>query len=268
MRHLETFRPFIFGKIASLFAASWLSFGLVLALSPSLRAENPDSAPAALKDAIAQLETAANQKNLTLVLERYDPGFSTADGLKLETVKTALESFWKSYPDLTYSTQLLSWEKTPEGWAAQTRTTLKGVGNEDERSVKLTSVIESRQYFKDQKLLRQEILSERTTITSGVNPPEVDIQIPTTVKVGKEFDFDIIVKEPLKDDLLAGVAIAEKVDSARYLKSSPLDLELLNAGGLFKRVKAADKPEDDWISAILIRGDGITLVTQRVRVEP
>ena len=65
-------------------------------------------------------------------------------------------------------------------------------------------------------------------------------------------------------DLLAGTAIAEKVDSALYLKPSPLELELLTAGGLFKRVKAADKPEDSWISAILIRGDGITLVTQRV----
>jgi hypothetical protein len=268
MRHSESFRPRVGSKLEGWLAASLLSFGLVISLHGSLRAETPDSAPVGLKNAIAQLDAAASKQDLNLVLDFYSPEFKTADGLALDAFKTVLASFWKTYPDLTYSTQLLSWEKTPEGWAAQTRTTIEGTGKEEGRKVKLTSILESRQYFQDQKLLRQEILNERTILTSGDRPPEVEIQIPTRVKMGKEFDFDIIVKEPLKDDLLAGTAIAEKVDSTRYLNPSPLELELLTAGGLFKRVKAPESLEDNWVSAILIRGDGITLITQRVKVEP
>ena len=117
MRHLESFRPLVFGKFERGLMASLLSLGLVLSLHSSLRAETPDSAPNVLKEAIAQLDIAANQKNLPRVLEFYSPEFSTADGLKLDAFKTGLAAFWKSYPDLTYSTQLLGWEKTPEGWA-------------------------------------------------------------------------------------------------------------------------------------------------------
>lgn len=267
MRHLQVLRRFFLRQSSGWVMASLLSLGMAVAINPSLRAENPDSAPAALKATINQIETAANQKDLNKLLESYSPEFSTTDGVKFDTIKAALAALWKSYPDLSYSTQLLAWEPTPEGWAANTRTTIQGTSKEDGRTVKLASVIESRQYFKDNKLLRQDILAERTTLTSGNRPPQVDIKIPTTVKVGKEFDFDIIVKEPLKNDLLAGTAIAEKVEDVRYLDPTALDLELLTAGGLFKRAKASEKPEDRWISAILIRGDGITVVTQRVRIE-
>ncbi len=43
------------------------------------------------------------------------------------------------------------------------------------------------------------------------------MRIPERVKVGEEFDFDVIVREPLGDDLLAGTAIDEKVDIERYI---------------------------------------------------
>jgi hypothetical protein len=44
-------------------------------------------------------------------------------------------------------------------------------------------------------------------------------------------------------------------------------LELLQSGGLFKRVTAPATPENRWLSAILIQGDGIVVVSQRVKVE-
>jgi len=93
------------------------------------------------------------------------------------------------------------------------------------------------------------------------------VRIPERVKVGEEFDFDVIVREPLGDDLLAGAAIDEKVDIERYINTKPLELELLQSGGLFKRVKAPATPENRWLSAILIQGDGIVVVSQRVKVE-
>jgi hypothetical protein len=254
-----------------LFKNSILAFAMgvgMAAIAPRLHAASPNISPTELKTTLSQLETAANQKAIDRVLNFYNTEFASSDGVRYSTLKSALESLWKSYPDLAYSTELLDWEQTPEGWMAHTRTTITGSNMEGGRKLKLNSTIESRQFFKDQKLLRQEVIAERTILTTGDKPPEVDVNIPNTVKVGKDFDFDIIVKEPLRNDLLAGAAIAEKVEGDRYLDPSAIDLELLQAGGLFKRMKAPATPEAGWISAILIRGDGITLITQRIRYEP
>ena len=82
------------------------------------------------------------------------------------------------------------------------------------------------------------------------------------------FFENLLAQQFLIYKILAGFKGRSELQAASFAFARSLELELLTAGGLFKRVKAADKPEDSWISAILIRGDGITLVTQRVRVEP
>jgi hypothetical protein len=51
------------------------------------------------------------------------------------------------------------------------------------------------------------------------------------------------------------------------LTPRPLDLEALSAGGLFKVGKAPMKPDQRWISSILIREDGIVIDTRRLTVE-
>ena len=45
-----------------------------------------------------------------------------------------------------------------------------------------------------------------------------------------------------------------------------MQLELLQSGGLFKRVPAAEEPQNRWLSAILVRSEGITMITHRVRI--
>jgi hypothetical protein len=60
------------------------------------------------------------------------------------------------------------------------------------------------------------------------------------------------VEEPIKPEL--------------YTKPAEFDLQLLPAGGIFKLGKAPMKAEDRWISAVLIRGDGMTMITQRLQV--
>ena len=149
---------------------------------------------------------------------------------------------------------------------AETLTTVIGNNQERGRKIQLEAKIKSRQTFQGDKLIRQEILSEETRLTSGENPPEVTVNIPETVKVGEEFDFDVIVDDPLRDELLAGMAMLEKVDSDRYLDPSTMQLELLQSGGLFKRVPAAEEPQNRWLSAILVRSEGITMITHRVRI--
>ena len=130
----------------------------------------------------------------------------------------------------------------------------------------LKATIVSRQRLTGNKITRQEVLSERTEITSGIKPPQVDIKLPKQVKVGRSYNFDAIVQEPLGDDYLLGKAMEEPIQAVKYLNPSKVELELLKAGGLFKVGRAPSTPGDKWISAVVMRGNGMTMVTQRLRV--
>lgn len=267
MRSFKTLRTTFLSKSLSWSISLLMGFGFVLSLETVIRAESPESAPAELKNAIAQMEAAANQRNLEQLMQFYSPEFTNSDGLTYETLNQALTQLWERYGTLQYTTELQSWEQVEDELVAETLTQIQGTSNEGGREMKLNATIKSRQYFQGQKLVRQEILTERTDITAGTNPPQVDVMLPEKVSVGEEFDFDVIVKEPLGDGLLVGTAIEEKIEADRYLNPGALELEVLQAGGIFKRAKAPETPENHWISAILIRGDGIVLVTQRLRVE-
>ena len=45
-----------------------------------------------------------------------------------------------------------------------------------------------------------------------------------------------------------------------------MDLELLTSGGLFKVGRAPSTPGNQWISAVISRSDGMTMMTQRLQV--
>lgn len=245
-----------------------ISFGLSVGTHSVLRAESPDTAPVELKALITQIEAAANRHDIERIESLYSDQYVTADGLMLDDLTQSLQQLWENYPNLEYNTELLSWEKEGSNWIAETLTTVQGSQEKEGRKIQLEAKVKSRQTFQDDKLIRQEILTEETRLTAGETPPKVAINIPETVKVGEAFDFDVIVDEPLNDELLAGMAIAEKVDSDRYLDPSKMELQLLQAGGLFKRIPAVDSPQNRWLSAIVVRSDGITLITRRVRVIP
>jgi hypothetical protein len=260
---------FLFGSRWSRWSISFLlGMGITLASSIGSWAQSPESAPPELKTLLTQMETAASQKDIKKVMEFYSPNFKNSDGLNYGNLQKALSRFWKNYQQVQYKTELQSWERTGNETIAQTLTTVTGTSEQQGRKLQLQSTIESRQFFQEGKLVRQEILSEKTQITSGNKPPQVEVVLPQTVKVGEDFEFDAIVQEPLGGELLAGAALDEKIEGDRYLKPSTLELELLQAGGLFKKAKAPSQPGTRWLSAILVRSDGMTMVTQRIKVEP
>lgn len=245
-----------------------LSLGFTLAgdnFTP-VRAESVQTAPEELKTVIGNIEQAANDHDLEGVMKFYSPEFETNDGLRLATFTDALSKLWENYPDLQYQTILQSWERKGGQLVADTVTEIKGTKNDDGRQMQLTSIIRSRQYFSGQILVSQEIISESSNIKSGENPPEIRVILPEEVKTGTQYNFDVIVEEPLLNDLLLGTAIEEQTGSDRYLNPSALELELLSAGGIFKLVTAPLLPDNRWVSAIIVRDDGINLINQRVRV--
>ncbi len=243
----------------------------------SVQAQTRTSAPAELKTLVEQVDQAANNRNLAGVVDFFAPNFTHSDGLTRETLEKTLTELWQLYPELQYQTEILSWRKEGNAFVVETKTTINGskpltqpaegeATARTNRQLKLTSTLRSRQRWENQKLVKQDILSESTMLTSGENPPTVKLQLPEQVRTGQRYTFDAIVDEPLGTDLLLGGVSDSAVTASHYLTPEPIDLEVLSAGGLFKQAVAPTTTDQRWMSAVLIRGDGMTMVTQRLRV--
>lgn len=236
-------------------------------ISTHVRAQNPaTTAPAQVTNLLTQMDTAANNRNVQDVVGLFADNFTHSDGLTRQTLKEALNNLWKRYPNLKYRTELKSWKPAGRGVQADTITYITGTQTDGDREFKLNSTLEASQVIENQKIVRQDILNERSQITSGTNPPELKINLPEQVRAGQEFTFDAIVQEPLGDDLLVGAALEEPVKPEGYLNVTTANLEALPAGGIFKVGKAPQNTANQWLSAVVVRHDGITMVTQRLKI--
>ncbi|MEH2064809.1 MAG: nuclear transport factor 2 family protein [Nostoc sp.] len=230
------------------------------------QAGTAQNAPADLKNLLTQVDTAANRGDVKGVLQFYSPTFTHGDGLNLQTLEKSLVSLWQRYPKLQYSTKLLSSKSEGDGIIAETETKITGLPSGNSNNLALNATIKSRQRITGGKIVRQDVLSERTLLTSGSKPPQIDIKLPEQVKVGQKYNFDAIVQEPLGDDFLLGTALEEPIQADKFLNPTPVDLELLTSGGLFKTAQAPSTPGSQWVSAVILRGNGMTMITQRLQV--
>lgn len=253
-------------KFLSWSASFLLGLGMTASVASVAQAASPETAPRELTATIEQIETAANRQSLQEVMQYYSPNFVTSDGLDYTGLSMALTELWQNARQLSYDTQLQSWEQEGNEIVAETVTKITGVQQLGDRPMQLETTLRSRQRLENGKIVSQEILAERTTLKAGENPPEVTVNLPEQVKIGQRFHFDAIVKEPLGDDLLLGTAIEETVSRDRFFQPTELELDLLQSGGLFKVGRAPLLPDNRWISAVLVRNDGMTIVTQRLRV--
>ncbi|WP_289500995.1 nuclear transport factor 2 family protein [Gloeocapsopsis sp. IPPAS B-1203] len=240
---------------------------LTLSVQPHrVQAQATPDAPPALKNLLARIDAAANAHNANAVVQYYGTNFTHSDGLTQQSMAQSLNQLWQSYPQLRYTTRVESWK--PEGRAivAETITNISGSQVQDNRNLMFNATIRSRQRIENEKIVRQDILWERSQLRAGAKPPTIEVRLPQQVKAGQQFNFDAIVQEPLGDDYLLGAVIEEPVQSANYLNPVPVELELLPAGGIFKQGRAPAAGSHRWISAIVVRGDGMTMVTQRLQV--
>ena len=225
-----------------------------------------DSAPAELKALLTQADAAANSHNLPALMKFYSDNFTHSDGLTRQTLEQAITKLWQQYPKLTYRTELKAFSKSDQGYKIDTLTAIMGTQQVKGRILKLTATLQSRQLVENQKIVQQEILTEQNMITSGEQPPTLKVSLPEQVRIGQEYNFDAIVQEPLENDLLLGTAIAETVNPKTFLNPPKADLSPLLSGGLFKVGRAPNSPTNQWLSAVVMRQSGITIVTHRLRV--
>lgn len=244
-----------------------LNFCLTTTKFNAVKAQSTPAIPPQLIELTTKIDLAANNQDVKSLSQYFSPQFKTTDGLNYTNFTESLKKLWAKFPSLTYKTTIESWEEKKGELIATTLTKIEGSLDSGGRQINLVSNIRAKYYFENKKLIEQEILTEKTEITSGDNPPEIIINLPETAKPGSEFDFDVIVTEPLGSDLLLGGASEKEVSSKLYTESSTIELDALSSGGIFKRVKIPNNSEDLLYSVILIRADGLRLTTQRVKIE-
>ena len=244
-----------------------LNLGIMVGAADFVRGESAATAPEELTQTIAGIEAAANDRDIDAVIEYYSPDFQNSDGLTVEVLTKALQKMWQDYPNLEYTTEIESWSKSGDELVAETVTRIVGMQNTASRKGRLKSTIRSRQYFQGEQLVRQEILTEQSQLTLGANPPQVQVIAPNKVATGEKYNFDLIVDRPLGDRVLLGAVKEEKTAGNLYLNATSLELEPLPAGGIYKVATAPSSPTSNWLSAILVRGDGMTMITHRVNIE-
>jgi hypothetical protein len=243
-----------------------LTIGLTAGWTKNAQAQSANTAPPQLKDTLTQIDAAANRRDVNSVMQFYAANFKHSDGLTRESMVKALTQLWQRYPQLTYRTEIKDWKAEGNSIVAETVTNIVGTQARDGATMRLESTMRSRQRFENLKIVQQDILAERSQISSGAKPPRIQINLPEQVGVGQPYNFDVIVTEPLGDDLLLGTALEEPIKPERFTKPADLKLELLSAGGVFKLGKAPTTKDNRWLSAVLIRGNGMVMVTQRLQV--
>ncbi|MEG4497993.1 nuclear transport factor 2 family protein [Microcoleus sp. F10-C6] len=237
-----------------------------IAATPRTIAQTPANAPAPLTKVLTEIDAAANRRDVKAVMAFYSPNFTHSDGLNSQSMEKALTQLWDRYPSLNYRTEIKSWKTEGSAIIAETITTIAGTQKKDGRELTLKATIRSQQRFEGEKIVNQEILAEQTQLTSGQNPPTIQVNVPEQVKVGQEYHFDAIVREPIGDDILIGTVLEEPITEKTFFNPSEVELELLNSGGIFKVGKAPATPENRWVSAVLMRQGGIATVSVRLRV--
>lgn len=248
----------------------WSLMAAIALLAPSqlAQAAPANTAPKRLTQFLTELETAANNQDIATVRAAYGSDVTTAAGLNRGDLAQKLEMLWQQYDRLDYRVELQSWEQQGETLIAETVTRIRGLRNAQGREVFLEATLRSRQQIRGDKIMSQAMLSEQSKVYIGENAPRVEVNAPNEVEVGQNFNFDVIVKEPIGDDILMGTALEQAVTPETYLSPQPLDLEILPAGGIYRLGEAPTTPEKRWLSAIVVRGNGMTLVSQRLNIVP
>jgi hypothetical protein len=224
------------------------------------------------QDLVQQMDKQASEKNMQGVLEFYGKDFKSDDGLNRETTATALESLWKSLEKPQYKTEVLSVTEERERAVVKARTSLAGNLKQGDANFTLTAETDTLSRFERTgpssawQLMKQEVLAERSMLTSGKEPPKVSLNLPGKVAVGSTYAVEAVLDKSLRDSPALGGINQTPLTASAIPNVGSVNLNLLSSGGIFASNKAPKTPQDQAISLGFVNTTGTTFITQRIKV--
>lgn len=247
---------------------------IALASAFTLTDLNAKAATQPLPPEIAQIVTEvdrnASSQDLDRLLRSYADGFSHSDGLTKDSLRASLRELWSRYSQLSYKTEVKNWEQKGNQYTVETVTKIQGNQKEAKfKSFKLSAELTSKQTYQQQdgkwQISRQDVLQETSTLTTGTQPPQVQMRLPNVIGVGRQYSLDAIAETP-DYNIMVGAVFTEPVTTAGFFKDKTIDLEPLRSGGIYKIGQAPYQEGNFWVSVVLVREGGITISGQRLRV--
>ena len=199
------------------------------------------------------LENALNTRNLKLIKNIFKEKESVQ-------IQEKFDAIIKDFPNSKWQIQRLS----------------KGNSKEEIFKVKVNGkkIVDGEIYFlqsnfkylftmQNNKINNGIIKNLLTTIRNDKNEIDIFFSIPEKVLTGTKYDIDIILNEPLGDEIIAGGIISHENES--YLKQE-INIEALVSGGIFKTTRATSRPTTQIWSGIIIHPKGTISFTKSVEI--
>ena len=205
------------------------------------------------KDKLLNIENTLNSKKLDLLDEYFEK----------ETAKEIADQFkllTKDFPNLVWRLSKLKKEN-----AANYILEVKVYGK---KSLEKIDYIFNSKFnyvfsYSNGKISNGLIKNHLTTIRSDNNTLDIEVSIPDKVLTGSKYYLDVIVVNPLEEELIAGGLRSHEVHS---VMENSITLEPLVSGGLFKETRAPSKPGTQIWSGIIAHHKGLITFTKTVDI--
>jgi len=181
-----------------------------------------------------------------------------------------LPSLGRRYQSFRADFPVLSWAVQPDEPLADGRSTLLVTVNGATTAQGFSYQLQAQERLAIRthagRLTAQEVILQESLLRSGKQPLQVTMGIPDFVLTGSRYDIDLIVDEPLGQAILAGGLIELSDQQLDTLARPNLQLEPLGSGGLFKSVRAPQRPGSQTWALMLVHPDGVVTATKRVQI--
>ena len=204
-------------------------------------------------DLINQLENSLNSNNK----DKLYSFFEKEEGLKIEK---KFKKFTSEFKNINWQFKKLK-RKSLDYYVVNIK--LTGSRKNGRTEFLLESKFNYLFNLKNGKIKSGFINNHLTTIRNDNNNLNILFQIPNKVLTGSEYDIDIVLKDPLENQIIAGIVNEHPEES---IFKEELILEPLAAGGIFKVTRAPSKPGIQIWSGMIAHPDGLISFTKTVSV--
>ncbi len=246
----------------------------------------------AIRNVIKEQNNYCNKRDYDKLFALYKSDFINNDGFSKDVYFRLIKDTWKSYPDITYQTEILSINLQNNYATVQTRETAIATTTEDLGEAEIVgelhgyghSVYHLEKVGNNWKIASENILEETTTLTYGdARFLNIHLSSPEQIGAGKSYTASLAVNAPY-DSVVVGSIGQEKIT---YPQKNPEDVyRKLADDNTLERVFTANTdnvneyniasvgitraefPDEDNPRNIRIYMSGIAFVVTRVNVVP